>query len=1230
MKSILNKIYQRVVNISLAVVIAFGGLGALIPIALSQEAYAIPAVSSYNGSVSGFVGSIGGLGVAGYTSGAGLNSTFSGFLTESSNPGQKVSFSGTITGDISGTMTGGVNYNGYDTLFAEITGSTASGYVYLLGGFSGPTGNFQGQFITQSTPMNFITAILVTGESSVEVGKTQQMTAVTSPIVSDIAWSVWTNSDDPGHGSATIDETTGLLTATGVGPITVIASALDGSLITQNYNVTVTPDITGPAAPEITSPIDGAYFNNTPMTNQWDPATDVSGVAGYQIAYNYDDGHSFGGTTCPGMTIPGYDGFIGCRDLIGTSRNHTPSTGEQGGVTIWVRAIDNIGNLGGWSSPVHYYYDATVPVTPLLVSPSNNAILNGANVTQSWSTSDTDINHFVYESYNDVGATSLRWSQDYAATNKTATNVANTEYWWRVKAVDNAGNASSWSDLWKITIDNDAPFVSIGSPINSVFNTDVEVRGTVTDSNLRHYWLQVKRNGLVIINKTVMSTGISNELLYTATSDGDYTVTLAARDKVGGGSNTGNRSLDVVKSFTIDTISPDTPTLLTPENNDAINNNNILFDWADISDAVSYEVQFSQSNSADSDGSLDTDVWSGDASHNQPTDSEVMSSFANGIWYWQVRSVDIAGNKSDWSSAWSFIVDTVAPNSFVYGLSDYNNTAVIEIPFSYSDTLTAMSGIALWYRYNQGSWQKYGDFYSSPISFDSSSVNGDGDYDFYTVATDLAGNTETQGSYKIFRKTYFNIEDSAHIDTTDPIIGGVKVTIDYNPFVNGNGFTISSKISGESWTGVKCEYTLDNGASWNNASYILGYCTKINLSASDGQELSINFRATDKSGNTATGESIQRIADESNPNGKALIENEYYGPNTYNDNTIKGTADDSTSGVRAVKLTIQRSSDNKYWNGSQWVSKQLWGLFAPTVSADGISDWSYQLDKSNLTDGVTYTITPKAITDNVFNFATGESDSFVWDETAPTITVTGGDLTIEKGSTYIEQGATWTDNIDGYGDVKNENISGLVDTLISGIYSITYLITDAAGNSTTATRVVTVKDTTAPVITLNGESLEIISVGDSYTELGAITDDGSLVTIAGLVDTSTAGSYVLTYSAVDDEGNIAESITRTITVNAIPVVAVTPPVILAQTNVGGVLGDTDTVTTTTEPTDEEDQVKNEDNGEVKGVVTSEEDSPWYEAKFFGLAWYLWVLILAVLAGLCWWFIAGYLRRREEK
>ncbi|MCC1485682.1 DUF5011 domain-containing protein, partial [Winogradskyella immobilis] len=94
------------------------------------------------------------------------------------------------------------------------------------------------------------------------------------------------------------------------------------------------------------------------------------------------------------------------------------------------------------------------------------------------------------------------------------------------------------------------------------------------------------------------------------------------------------------------------------------------------------------------------------------------------------------------------------------------------------------------------------------------------------------------------------------------------------------------------------------------------------------------------------------------------------------------------------------------------------------------------------------------------------------DITAPVITLNGSSvIDLNVGDTYTELGATATDNIDG--DLTgNINITGTVDTSIAGVYTVTYSVSDVAGNSASVDRTVNVNaDTTAPVITLNGSSI---------------------------------------------------------------------------------------------------------------------------------------------------------------
>jgi hypothetical protein len=158
---------------------------------------------------------------------------------------------------------------------------------------------------------------------------------------------------------------------------------------------------------------------------------------------------------------------------------------------------------------------------------------------------------------------------------------------------------------------------------------------------------------------------------------------------------------------------------------------------------------------------------------------------------------------------------------------------------------------------------------------------------------------------------------------------------------------------------------------------------------------------------------------------------------------------------------------------------------------------------------------------------------------APVITLIGAaTISLTKGTVYTEQGATASDTEDG--DISSDIVidGDTVDVDVLAIYEVTYTVVDSDGNTTIATRTIEVSLGDVPVITLIGDASISLTQGDTYTEQGATasdTEDGdvtSTIVIGGdTVDTNTIGTYAVTYTVIDSDGNTAVA-TRNVEVNA--------------------------------------------------------------------------------------------------
>ena len=147
------------------------------------------------------------------------------------------------------------------------------------------------------------------------------------------------------------------------------------------------------------------------------------------------------------------------------------------------------------------------------------------------------------------------------------------------------------------------------------------------------------------------------------------------------------------------------------------------------------------------------------------------------------------------------------------------------------------------------------------------------------------------------------------------------------------------------------------------------------------------------------------------------------------------------------------------------------------------------------------------------------------------ITLNASIDTIELGSTYQDPGATARYGVLILGVSTDQS---MLDTSKVGVYEITYTATHK-NFSKTIKRMVTIIDTTPPIITLN-PGIDTLFEGEIWVDEGVTVfdqSDGEIeVIVIGSVGSS-SGVYEITYQAKDIHGN-QSSIKRFVYVIARP------------------------------------------------------------------------------------------------
>ncbi|MEM2300490.1 MAG: Ig-like domain-containing protein, partial [Candidatus Hadarchaeales archaeon] len=410
-------------------------------------------------------------------------------------------------------------------------------------------------------------------------------------------------------------------------------------------------DTIPPAAPTLVSPSDGENTNDNTPTLVWNNIFENSLPVVYTIEVDNEDTFTAPLVFTTTLTV---------WSTTGTSSVITPVLPD--GVYYWrVRARDNAGNEGPWSSVWRFRVDTIAPPAPTLISPENGLKTKNTTITFVWSAvSDNSLPIKYYISFSDVSNFSHEnygtWTEN---TSMTANNVPDGLWYWRVKAKDNAGNEGPWSAIWCVRVDTVPPAAPIlVSPTNGE-NT--------SDNTPRLTWQVPFENSLPLSFQVQVATdnGFSNIVRTSAwVFDNYWEVSPALPDnvyywRVKARDNAGNEgSWSSVWSFRVVAAPPATPSLIAPANGSWIEENRPTLRWTAVVDpsGIKYVVQVDNENTFSSP-LVHENVNVIDNFYTLPI------ALPEGLYFWRVKAVSGSGLESGWSSIWSFGVDNSIPSA---------------------------------------------------------------------------------------------------------------------------------------------------------------------------------------------------------------------------------------------------------------------------------------------------------------------------------------------------------------------------------------------------------------------------------------------------------------------------------------------------------------------------------------------------------------------------------------
>ncbi|RIX52168.1 hypothetical protein D3P08_14455 [Paenibacillus nanensis] len=738
----------------------------------------------------------------------------------------------------------------------------------------------------------------------------------------------------------------------------------------------------------------------------------------------------------------------------------------EGETTVSARTVDSAGNRSSLATTV-VKLDRTKPAAPSISGSATD-----------WTPDDIEVDVTAgVDALSGTDKTEYRLSgaaeMDWTTYSEPFTIKAEGETTVTVRSIDLAGNLSETAE-WTARIDRTAPEAPlILSPEDGVVTNDAlpQLRGTAEKGSS----IQLEWNGQPL--PLVKADNDRGEWSYTpasALADGDYEITAIAVDSAG------NESEEAASiTLTVDTTPPGKPVILEPAPGAAINNPDLIVK-GEAEPHAKVDLYLNEERTAVATTTVKEDgTWT--ITYDKPLD--------DGVYVWKAIATDAAGNASPASDTVSWTLDTEAPEAPAIASSSADWTSS-DVTMTVTGGSDALSGVKRTEYRLTGATALDWTTYTGTVT-----ISAEGSTTLEARVVDNAGNASPA------------VSASARIDRSKP--AAPAISYDHSDeWVSAASVSVAVSEGADSGgSGVaKVEYSLSGATSVDWKTYESPI-----LVTAEG-ETTVSARTVDSAGNRSSLATTVVKLDRTKPaapsiNGSATD----WTPDDIEVDVTAGV--DALSGTDKTEYRLSGAAEMDWTTYSEPFTIKAEGETTVTVRSIDLAgnlsetaEWTARIDRT----------APEA------PLILSPEDGVVTNDALPQLRGTA-----EKGSTIQLE---WNGQLlplvkadDDRGEWSYTPASALAD----GVYEITAIAVDSAGNeSEEAASITLTVDTTppgkpvilepAPGAAINNPVLVVKGEAEPHAKVDLYLDEERTA-----VETTTAkedGTWAITYDKPLDDG----------------------------------------------------------------------------------------------------------------